>query len=119
MTPEDKLAAAVRAHFESVEAVREVRMFGGVGFMLHGNLVAAASKRGLLLRVGKDGHHKALARPGTRPMEMRGRTMEGYVYVDPKALKANALKAWLDEASQFVKTLPSKTSKTIPKGKRR
>jgi hypothetical protein len=58
--------------------------------MLNGNLVAGASKRGLLLRVGKEGQAEALRLPGARPMEMRGRTMDGYVYVDPPALTERA-----------------------------
>jgi len=55
----------------------EVKMFGGVGFKLNGNLVAAATRRGLLLRIGKDHQAEALLQPGARPMIMRGWTMEG------------------------------------------
>lgn len=118
MTRDETLVADIRAHLLSAGAVREVKMFGGIGFMLNGNLVAAASKRGLLLRVGKDHHEEALTRPGARPMEMRGRTMEGYVYVDPKRLKNDMLKRWLDDASRFVKTLPPKANKEpLRKGK--
>jgi TfoX/Sxy family transcriptional regulator of competence genes len=120
MAAKEKLAAAVRAHLFSMGAIGEVKMFGGIAFMLNGNMVAAASKRGLLLRVGKDNHNKALARPGVRPMEMRGRAMEGYVYVDPRELKTGALEAWLDEAAKFVQTLPSKAESRnlLRKGKR-
>lgn len=115
---QEKLAADIRAHLSSAGAVREVKMFGGIGFMLNGNLAAAVSKRGLLLRVGKERHDEALTKPGARPMEMRGRTMEGYVRVDPEALKGKALKTWLDEAACFVKTLPPKAKKkTTQKGK--
>ena len=92
-------------------------MFGGIGFMLNGNMVAAVSKRGLLLRVGKDRQSQALARPGARPMEMQGRRMEGYVYVDPQTLDDRALKAWLGEASSYVRTLPPKTAKAKSPGK--
>jgi TfoX/Sxy family transcriptional regulator of competence genes len=91
VTAEEKLCAEVRAHLSSHGALREVRMFGGIGFMLNGNMIAAVSKRGLLPRVGKDRYQRALARPGTRPMEMRGRPMEGYVYVEPPALDDGAL----------------------------
>jgi len=83
-------------------------MFGGIGFMLNGNLLVGASKRGLLLRVGKDGQSQALARPGTRRMEMRGRVMEGYVYVDPP-VAPGAVRGWVDMARAFVRTLPPKT----------
>jgi TfoX/Sxy family transcriptional regulator of competence genes len=118
MTSEDKLAADVRAHLAAAGTIREVKMFGGIGFMLNDNMVAAVSKRGLLLRVGKERHDQALAKPGARPMEMRGRTLQGYVYVDPEMLNGRALKTWLAEASAFVKTLPPKgDKKTTLKGK--
>ena len=83
--------------------------------MLNGNMVAAVSKRGLLLRVGKDRYRDALTWPAARPMEMRGRTMEGYVYIDPPVPTNNALKAWLDEAVAFVRTLPVKAAGAKPK----
>jgi TfoX/Sxy family transcriptional regulator of competence genes len=86
MTAVDDLAESVRAALSGAGAIREVKMFGGIGFMLNGNMVAATSKRGLLLRVGENRQADALAQPGTRPMVMRGRTMEGYVYVDPPAV---------------------------------
>jgi TfoX/Sxy family transcriptional regulator of competence genes len=119
MTDEEKLAGDVRAHFSSVGAITEVRMFGGDSFLLNGNIVAAVSKRGLLLRVGKDRYRDALARPGARPMEMRGRSMEGYVYVEPLALNNETFKNWLDDAFEFVASLPPKpASKTVRRGKR-
>jgi TfoX/Sxy family transcriptional regulator of competence genes len=73
MAFDEGLAERIRAALADVGAVREVRMFGGLCFMLNGNMVAGASKRGLLVRVGKDQHARAVARPGARPMEMSGR----------------------------------------------
>jgi TfoX/Sxy family transcriptional regulator of competence genes len=108
------LAANVRAALSGIATVLEVRMFGGTGFMLNGNLLAAASKRGLLLRVGKERQADALSLPGARPMEMRGRTMEGYVYVDPPALTGDATREWLRLALAFVQTLPPKASGEKP-----
>ena len=105
MTAEESLSVAVRGHLSGAGAMSEVKMFGGTGFMVNGNMVAAVSKRGLLLRVGKDRYRDALAWPGARPMEMRGRTMEGYVYIDPPVPTNNALKAWLNEAAAFVRNL--------------
>jgi TfoX/Sxy family transcriptional regulator of competence genes len=115
MTAEESLSVAVRGHLSGAGAMSEVKMFGGTGFLLNGNLAAAVSKRGLLLRVGKDRYRDALAWPGARPMEMRGRTMEGYVYIDPPMPTNDALKAWLDEAVAFVKTLPVKAAGAKPK----
>jgi TfoX/Sxy family transcriptional regulator of competence genes len=122
MAVDDDLAASVRAALAGTGAVREVKMFGGIGFMLNGNMVAGASKRGLLLRVGKDRQGDALAQPGARPMVMRGRTMEGYIYVDPPAPNEKALRTWLQLAVAFVQTLPPKTIGAKPEqtnGKRK
>ena len=118
---EQELAQKVRAALAGAGDIREVRMFGGIGFMLNGNLVAAASRRGLLLRVGKDRQAEALTRFGARPMVMRGRTMEGYVYVDSPALNQQAVQHWLRLAVAHVQTLPPKArGKTKQrKGKRK
>jgi hypothetical protein len=83
-------------------------MFGGLCFMLNCNMVAGTSKRGLLVRVGKDQHSDALARPGAKRMEMAGRSMEGYIFVDPAPPDEQALRDWLELAVTFVKTLPPK-----------
>jgi TfoX/Sxy family transcriptional regulator of competence genes len=115
MSAESDLALRVRAALHGVEAVREVKMFGGVGFLVNGNLVAAASKRGLLLRLGRERQDEALAQPGIRPMEMRGRRMEGYVYADPPPASEDAIKAWLRSALDFVQTLPSKPDGAKPR----
>jgi TfoX/Sxy family transcriptional regulator of competence genes len=112
MSAEEKLVDNVRAYLAGVGQITEVKMFGGDSFMLNGNMIAAVSKRGLLLRVGKDRHRDALTRAGARRMEMRGRVMEGYVYVDPSTLDASALKTWLDDAFAFVNTLPPKPAST-------
>ena len=112
----DDLAERVRAALSGAGTVREVKMFGGIGFMLNGNLLAGASKRGLLVRVGKDRQSDALKRPGARAMVMKGRTMEDYVYVDPPALNEDAVKAWLQMALSFVRTLPTKVQ---PKAKKK
>jgi TfoX/Sxy family transcriptional regulator of competence genes len=113
-----ELAAAVRDGLAGTKAaIREVKMFGGIGFMLDGHMVAAVSKRGLLLRVGQERYAAALARPGARRVEMQGREMRGYVSVDPEILTRTALDAWLSEAAQFVGTLPRRPDKAQPKQK--
>jgi TfoX/Sxy family transcriptional regulator of competence genes len=116
MAVDDDLAELIRATLAGTGAVREVRMFGGLCFMLDGNMVAGTSKRGLLVRVGKDRQPDVLARPGAKPMEMGGRTMEGYVFVDPAPRGEQWLRDWLDLAVGFVKTLPPKPPKSNPRG---
>src|SRR5262245_13930737 len=107
MAPEQDLSTRVRAALAGAGTIREVKMFGGIGFMLNGNMVAAASKRGLMLRVGKESYRDALKRPGTRDVVMRGRPMEGYIRADPATLDAAKLKDLLGLATAFVKTLPA------------
>ena len=104
----DALADRLRAALPA-KGLSEQRMFGGIGFMLNGNMLVGTSKRGLLVRVGKERHDAALARPGARPMEMRGRTIAGYLFVDPAGLDDLALKSWIDLALVHARGLPPKT----------
>jgi TfoX/Sxy family transcriptional regulator of competence genes len=98
----------------SGETVTEQKMFGGTCLLLNGNMLACASRRGLLVRVGKEAHADALSRPHARAMEMGGREMAGYVFVAPEGTAADAdLRAWLDRALAHVGTLPPK--KLAPK----
>jgi TfoX N-terminal domain len=78
MPLDHELVARMRLALSVAGALREVKMFGGLCFMLNGNMVAGASRHGMLVRVGKDRHAEALARPGANPMQMSGRPMAGY-----------------------------------------
>jgi TfoX/Sxy family transcriptional regulator of competence genes len=92
--------------------VTEQKMFGGTCFMLSGNMLVGTSKRGLLVRVGKGGHAAALSRPHSRPMEMGGRAMEGYIFVASEGTAtAKDLNGWVKRARDFVETLPPKPDK--------
>lgn len=115
MAIDEKLAAQVRAALVDADSVREVKMFGGLGFMLNGNMVAACSHRGLLVRVGELGMSDALAR-GAQPMIMNGRQMKGFVWVTGTP-DARAVKSWLRVARAFVETLPAKKDAEKPKRK--
>ena len=99
VTTGEDLAARVRAALVGAGAVREV----------------GASQRGLRLRVGKDRQAEALGRPGARPMVMRGRAMEGYVYVDPATLNERTVRTWLRPALPYVQTLPPRSAARKPR----
>ena len=91
----------------------EKRMMGGICFFLDGNMLCGADRardgmRRLMFRVGKDKMEEALARPGATAMEMGGRTMGGFVFVDADGCDDQALGAWIDLARSFVETLPPK-----------
>lgn len=110
------LVALLRAALPA-RGVSETRMFGGTGFMLDGNMVAGTFRDGLLLRVGKERHAEALARPGAGPMLMRGRPIEGYVLVAGDSLDAAAVTTWVRLALAFVASLPPKAAR--PKSPKR
>lgn len=108
---EDDVIADLRETLPKAGKIREVRMFGGTGFMLDGNMVAGTFRKGLLLRVGPDRLAEALKVAKARQMEMGGRLMEGYVYIDPQALNRKAIHGALRLAVDFVSALPPKAEK--------
>ena len=85
-------------------------MFGGLSFLLDGNIaVAVSSHGGLLVRVGPDAFDEALERQGASPMEMGGRQMKGWVLRRSGELAGKRrLGAWVDAASRFARSLPPK-----------
>ena len=108
MSPESAELTLVRTAFRDVASIREVKMFGGTAFIVNGHMTVAVSPRGLLVRVGPDEHDKALEQPGTRAMEMRGRVMTGYVYVDPPPTDARTVHSWVQSALRHNQTMPTK-----------
>jgi TfoX/Sxy family transcriptional regulator of competence genes len=108
---EEELLTCVRKVLAGGRSTREIKMFGGVGFMRNGNLLIAASRRGLLVRVGKDAETEALRRPGASPMVMRGRVMRGYLRVAAAALDPRAVASWVRLARRYVEALPKKPAK--------
>lgn len=111
MAYDERLADELREGLVAREAEpTEKRMFGGLAFMVEGNLTIAASRTGgLLVRTDPDEAEEVHALPGVEPMEMRGRKMPGWVFVEATALTdANGLDAWIDRALAFVRNLPPK-----------
>ena len=88
----------------------EKKMFGGLGFMLNGNMLVGTTAAGaLLVRVDPDKMDEALDRPGAYAMHMGPRVMTGFIAVDPASLPdAAAIKSWIAYASKYVTTLPAK-----------
>lgn len=85
------------------------KMFGGVGFLLRGNMCFGIYKEFLIIRVGQEAADKALKIKGTKPFDITGRAMKGWVMVGPTALKTSAaLKKWTTQAIAFVSQLPRK-----------
>jgi hypothetical protein len=106
----DELAARIRALIGHRPGIAEQRMFGGVAFMLDGNMLVGPLKDGgLLARVGKDVYADALELPGVSPMTFTGREMPGFVEVHDEGIETDDdLAGWIARAEAFVKTLPKK-----------
>lgn len=84
------------------------QMFGGVGYLLHGNMMAGVHGDSLILRLGLETADAALEEPLVRPFDITGRPLRGWVMVDPGGFDGNALDRWLEEAKRFAESLPPK-----------
>jgi hypothetical protein len=109
-TEADALAARVRASL-AVDLFTEQRMFGGVAFLLGGNMLCCASRKGLMVRVGREAEAAALSRPFAAPCLGAGRPMPGFIMVEPRGLASDAqLDGWVDLAKAYVLALPPKSA---------
>jgi hypothetical protein len=117
---DEKAAMRIRELLASRTDVAEKKMMGGLCFMVGGHMCCSASGRGgLLVRVGPDAHASVLGEPHVLPMEMRGRTMTGFVRVAPEGYRTDAaLKKWVRRGVDFVASMPAKSpARKKPPGK--
>lgn len=115
MPYDETLAARVRTMLAGSDGYGERKMFGGIAFMLHGNMCCGIVRDELMVRVGAERYEAALARKHARPMDFNGRPMRGMVYVAPEGVRRGAqLKAWLDLATAYARSLPPKEKARRP-----
>lgn len=106
-----QILARVRAELAGRE-VAEKKMFGGITLMLNGNMLCCASKKGLMVRVGKDQEAAALKLKHFAPCDGAGHAMPGFVIIAPEGLHDDkGLRAGLKMAMQYVSALPAKKPK--------
>lgn len=85
----------------------EKRMFGGVGFMLSGNMACGVYQQYLIVRVGPHAYQDALAKPGSKVFDITGRPMTGWVMVSGSAIADDgSLQEWVEQGVEFAKSLP-------------
>jgi TfoX/Sxy family transcriptional regulator of competence genes len=113
------LAAALRKALSGVRGVTERNMFGGICFLVNGNMLAGVETERYMFRVGKERHAEALARPGARSMAFTGRPLAGFVWVDAARLSTKSLASWVRYALHYVGTLPRKGAKGPARAARR
>ena len=104
------LAGRIRERLSHVAPVEEKAMFGGLAFLVGGNMaVAASGEGGLLVRVDPAESESLVAGSNARPMEMRGRSMPGWLRVDADDVASEEeLAAWVRRGISFARSLPAK-----------
>jgi TfoX/Sxy family transcriptional regulator of competence genes len=103
------LAARVRQALARRRDVTEKRMFGGVAFLLSGNMLVGVWQDSLIARLGPEAGEQALGQPHVRPFDVTGRPMKGWVMIEPDGIDSDRqLAKWVERALQFVVTLPLK-----------
>lgn len=110
MAYDEDLADRIRELLEPAAGVVEKRMFGGLGFMVNGNMaVAASGQGGLLVRVPPDETEALLDDEHVAPMVMRGREMRGWLRVDTDGVRTDQqLKAWVERGATYARSLEPK-----------
>jgi hypothetical protein len=102
------LADRLRRVVKRRAGLTEKKMFGGICWMLRGNMLCGVEVGRYMFRVGPALEAEALARKGARPMDITGRPMRGFVWVDATAAPEPELRRWVDLATRFVGKLPAK-----------
>ncbi|MEW6364057.1 MAG: TfoX/Sxy family protein [Acidobacteriota bacterium] len=87
---------------------QERKMFGGVCYLHHGNMLGGVYKDCLIVRIGEAAQAQAYQKPHVRPFDITGKPMKGWVMVEPEGYRGRQLAQWLEQAHAFVKTLPKK-----------
>jgi uncharacterized protein YdhG (YjbR/CyaY superfamily)/TfoX/Sxy family transcriptional regulator of competence genes len=105
----EALAERIRQALARHKYVEEKKMFGGVGFLLHGNILVGVWKDSLIVRLGPDQAEEALLEPHVKEFDITGRPMKGWMLVEPEGVEDDEqLSAWIQRATKFVGRLPGK-----------
>ena len=110
MAYDEDLANRIRELIAAEDGLTEKKMFGGLAFLIGGNMsVAASGQGGLLVRVDPAQSDALSAKPHVGPMEMRGRTMDGWLRVAPEGVRTKRqLEPWVRRGVAYTRSLPAK-----------
>jgi TfoX/Sxy family transcriptional regulator of competence genes len=110
MAYDEDLAHRIRELIAGEPDITEQRMFGGLAFLVGGNMaVAASGQGGLMVRVEPDDTARLITTPHARPFEMRGRAMEGWLRVDAEGVRTKRqLEPWVKRGVAYARSLPAK-----------
>ena len=109
MPYDEPLAERIHDLIGGRRGLTDKRMFGGIAFLLHGNMCCGVVRDRLMLRLGPEGAAAALGESHTEPMDFTGKPMKSMIYVLPAGYESDqALASWVEKAFAFAKTLPPK-----------
>ncbi len=109
MAYEEDLAERIRQVVMGMPGLTEKHMFGGLSFMLQGNMACGVIKDDLVVRVGPHQYPEAVKQPHARPFDFSGRAMKGWIYVAPEGYQSDAdLEMWVRQGIDFARSLPPK-----------
>ena len=109
MAYDEGLAQRIQEMLDEQPNLVAKKMFGGVGFMVQGNMACGVHKDMLIVRVGPEAYEETMQYPHTLPFDMTGRAMKGWVMVEPGGFESDAdLKQWVQSGLEFTLTLPPK-----------
>jgi hypothetical protein len=109
MAFDEGLAHRIRETLMDQPGLTEKKMFGGIAFMIQGNMACGVSGDEIMVRVGTDGYEEAVGEAHVRPFDMTGKPMKGWILVGPGAHEADQdLAAWVQRGVNFALSLPPK-----------
>lgn len=109
MAYDEELEARIAAALAGQPGLVSKMMFGGVAFLVQGNMACGVHKDMLMVRVGPDAYDQAMQESNTRQFDLTGRVMKGWVTVDPEGISKQAdLERWVQAGLEFALTLPPK-----------
>ena len=109
MAYNQQLAQRIREETKTLPGLQEKKMFGSVGFLIQGNMACGVHGEDMIVRTGTENYQAALSRPHTRPFDLTGKPMQGWIMVEPKGVEAESdLRYWVQQGVEFAQSLPPK-----------
>jgi len=109
MTDDEVLIDRIRPLFERRKGSSEKKMFGGVCFVINGNMCVGSWKGSLVVRLDREKHEETQSEPHVKPMDITGKVMKGWALIEPVGIESDDnLKAWVRRAARFAGSLPPK-----------
>ncbi|OGO32887.1 MAG: RNA methyltransferase [Chloroflexi bacterium RBG_16_54_18] len=105
----EALAVRVRSYLAGMPLLVEKRMFGGISFLLQGNMACGVHGENLIVRVDPTEYEEILSQQYVRPFDMTGKPMKGWIFVTPEGVERDQeLESWIDKGVEFARKLPAK-----------